>query len=157
LGHKDDLAEVLVVVGTLLLRLQVPLDVLEHVESLLLEQFVKVKGALRVVDLLLQHSTQVLHIYVRVLHNLGRRLANEYYPLTRFVQQDVYDFQDKLRMHWKQDLGVTVLYYAILQPVIELVQPEVIFMLLLLLLVLDCRDGSGNAPNYEDVEVLEGF
>jgi hypothetical protein len=55
---------------SLFLILQISFDVFEHEESLLREEFVKVEGALRIIDLLLKHLTQVFNVDIRVLYHL---------------------------------------------------------------------------------------
>jgi hypothetical protein len=86
------------------LKSEVGLHIWEDKEAVLGKELVEVKGTLRIVNLLLQHATQVLNINVCVLDHLVGSLANKDYPLRRLHPQDVNQFEDKLRLYWEKHL-----------------------------------------------------
>lgn len=85
---------------SLLVTVEVLLDVFEDGESATLDQLVEGKGVLRVVDFALQHRVEVLKVDVCVLDQGLSRLAHEHnlHSAVYLVQQDVDYLQDEIRL-----------------------------------------------------------
>jgi hypothetical protein len=71
---------------SLLLEVQVGFDVIKDEKPLLLVELIKVKRALRIVNLLLKHLAKILYVDVRVLDHLVGCLTDEDNTISRFVK-----------------------------------------------------------------------